>query len=185
MEALFELFQTRAQAVSAEVHRFALKSEALDFIAGFLESQTTGTPDLPMVWADGPYLDAPDRERMRNRLPSLTFEVTREGAASAAAGVSEVEWAIANTGTLAADFTRADRRLASTLPPIHVVLAPTGAIQPDLPSLFKRLHPLQSNYISLITGPSRTADIERVLTIGVHGPKRLIIVFADEIGRVA
>ena len=40
------------------------------------------------------------------------------------------------------------------------------------------------NYIAMITGPSRTADIERVLTIGVHGPKRLIIILVDDLGRV-
>ena len=41
-----------------------------------------------------------------------------------------------------------------------------------------------ANYISFITGPSRTADIERVLTIGVHGPERLIIVVVDEFQQV-
>ena len=183
MEALFETFQARAQAVSAEVHRFARKAEALDFMAGFLESQTAGATESPVVWADGPFFDEPEKERMRARVPAMTHEVTRERAASASAGITEVEWAIANTGTLAGDFTAVERRLASTLPPVHIAISPTGAIQPDLPALFARLHPRQSNYISLITGPSRTADIERVLTIGVHGPKRLIIVFVDEIGR--
>ena len=43
--------------------------------------------------------------------------------------------------------------------------------------------PARMNYLSMITGPSRTADIERVLTIGVHGPVRLIIIFVDELGR--
>ena len=183
MEPLFEVFQARAQAVSAEVHRFARKAEALDFIAEFLESQTTGTVGWPVVWAAGPFFDGPEKERMRARIPALTCEVTRERAASATAGITEVEWAIANTGTLAGDFTAVERRLASTLPPVHIAIAPTDAIQPDLPALFARLHPRQANYISFITGPSRTADIERVLTIGVHGPKRLIIVFVDELGR--
>ena len=43
--------------------------------------------------------------------------------------------------------------------------------------------PNRMGYLSMITGPSRTADIERVLTIGVHGPVRLIIIFVDELGR--
>ena len=41
--------------------------------------------------------------------------------------------------------------------------------------------PKSAHYIAMITGPSRTADIERVLTIGVHGPERLVIVFIDQL----
>jgi L-lactate dehydrogenase complex protein LldG len=51
-------------------------------------------------------------------------------------------------------------------------------------SVLEQLRPEQINYISFITGPSRTADIERVLTIGVHGPGRLIIVVVDEFQKV-
>jgi len=59
----------------------------------------------------------------------------------------------------------------------------TDAIEADMPEALARIHPNQCGYISMITGPSRTADIERVLTIGVHGPSRLVIVFVDELGR--
>jgi len=174
MEALFEAFRARAQAVSAEVHRFERKADAVAFIAGHLQP--------PAVWAAGPFLDAAEREALLAGTPGLTFDITREAAAGASAGVTEVEWAIADTGTLAGDFTPVERRLASTLPPVHIALVRTAAIQPDLPALFSRLHPGRCGYISLITGPSRTADIERVLTIGVHGPKRLVVVFVDETG---
>jgi len=62
----------------------------------------------------------------------------------------------------------------------------TGRILPDLAALLGRIDPGQTGYISMITGPSRTADIERVLTIGVHGPERLVIVFVDDLeGAVA
>jgi hypothetical protein len=51
-----------------------------------------------------------------------------------------------------------------------------------MPTLLGKVHPEDCAYLAMITGPSRTADIERVLTIGVHGPERLVIVFVDEMG---
>ena len=82
------------------------------------------------------------------------------------------------------DAAPVERRLVSTLPVIHVAVVPTER-HPARHGVgaCARLNPAQSGYISMITGPSRTADIERVLTIGVHGPSRLVIVFVDELGR--
>jgi L-lactate dehydrogenase complex protein LldG len=57
---------------------------------------------------------------------------------------------------------------------------PTASLLPDLAAVLARVDPRTSTYLAFITGPSRTADIERVLTIGVHGPGRLIIVFVDD-----
>ena len=94
-----------------------------------------------------------------------------------------MEWAIADTGTLVTDAAPVERRLVSSLPVIHIAVVPTSAIEADMPAVLARIHPSQSGYISMITGPSRTADIERVLTIGIHGPSRLVIVFVDELGR--
>jgi L-lactate dehydrogenase complex protein LldG len=76
------------------------------------------------------------------------------------------------------------KRLVSTLPSIHIALIGTDRILADMGSVLEILRPEQLNYISFITGPSRTADIERVLTIGVHGPGRLIIVVVDEFQKV-
>jgi len=64
-----------------------------------------------------------------------------------------------------------------------VALVGTARLREDLGAVLQRIHPGKTAYISLITGPSRTADIERVLTIGVHGPERLIVVFVDEFER--
>jgi L-lactate dehydrogenase complex protein LldG len=65
-----------------------------------------------------------------------------------------------------------------------VAVIGTERILADMGSVLEKLRPEQINYISFITGPSRTADIERVLTIGVHGPERLIIVVVDELQQV-
>ena len=179
MSTLFDAFKARAEAVSAEVHRFATRSEAIDFILTFLRSL-----DLPRtVWAPGSLLDGVDRGRLREQAGGLTFEVTRDAAAGSTIGITQLEWAIADTGTLVTDASPVERRLASTLPEIHIAVVATGAILPDMPAVFARVQPERSAYLAMITGPSRTADIERVLTIGVHGPSRLVIVFVDELGR--
>jgi len=96
-----------------------------------------------------------------------------------------MEWALANTGTLVQSADEVDKRLVSTLPLLHIAVVSTAGLLPDLPAVLSRVDPRKSSYIAFITGPSRTADIERVLTIGVHGPERLIIVMVDDLEVVA
>jgi len=184
MAPLFDTFKTRAEAVSAEVHRFAAKAEALDFILVFLREQNVAdVRESRAVWANGTLLDGVDRERFAAETPGLTFEVTRDAAEASKIGISQVECAIADTGTLVTDAGPVDRRLVSSLPVIHLAVVATDSIEPDMAGALARIHPERCGYISMITGPSRTADIERVLTIGVHGPSRLVIVFVDEMER--
>jgi len=179
---LFATFQARAEAVSAEVHRFATRQETLEFLLEFLRAEgVRDTPGADAVWADCPFLSGLDRAQMAARTPGLHFEVTRESAAAAKVGISQMDYAIADTGTLVENATAVERRLVSTLPEIHVALLPTSAIYPDLATAMVLLKPDHEAYLSLITGPSRTADIERVLTIGVHGPRRLLAVFVDDL----
>jgi L-lactate dehydrogenase complex protein LldG len=180
---MFDRFRTRAEAVSAEVHRFSTKYEALEFIMQFLEREgIANAPQSRAVWADCHFLDEADRKRLADKVPGLSFEVTRATAAEAKIGITRMDWALADTGTLADDSTSVEQRLASSLPIIHIALVESGRILPDMRSLLTKINTGDSGYLSMITGPSRTADIERVLTIGVHGPERLIIVFVDEPG---
>jgi len=179
---MFDLFKARAEAARAEVYRFPAKAEALDFLVAFLSKN--GLADQPRaraVCAACGLLGDGDRRRLA-ALPGLSVDVTRERAADARFGISQMEWALADTGTLAQDSTAVEQRLVSSLPSVHIALVPTDGLLPDLPSLLTRLSPLKSGYLALVTGPSRTADIERVLTIGVHGPERLLILFVDESG---
>jgi len=178
---MYEQFKTRAEGVSAEVHRFGTRGEALGFVAGFLrEQETADAPGRRALWAECPFLDGLDRSPLGG-IAGLGFRVTRELAAETRIGISQLGWALADTGTLVQDAAAVEPRLVSTLPDIHIALVPTSGILPDMPALLERLTPDQSSYIAMITGPSRTADIERVLTIGVHGPERLVIVFVDEL----
>jgi L-lactate dehydrogenase complex protein LldG len=179
---LFATFKARAEAVSAEVQRFATRAEAVEFIVGVMQKAgVTTAPGAGAVWADGPFVRGLDRPGLSQRVPGLRFDVTRDLAAGAAVGVSQVDWAVANTGTLAQGVADVNQRLASTLPNVHIAIASSDRIVPDLAGLLAKLGPKQTSYLALVTGPSRTADIERVLTIGVHGPERLVIVFVDDL----
>ncbi len=181
MNSQFEAFKARAEAASAEVHRFAGREQALAFVQDFLkEVGVSEAPQCGAVWAAGNFLDETGKDALRGKVPGIAFEVTKEGAAASRVGISQMDWAIADTGTLVQDGTGVEKRLVSTLPPIHVALIGTDRILKDMNGVLGHLRPDQLNYIAFITGPSRTADIERVLTIGVHGPERLIVVVVDE-----
>ena len=179
---LYEQFKARAEGVSAEVFRVASGDQAYICLIDFLRKE--GLADEPAstaVWAGGPFLNSLDRAELQ-KIAGLKFDVTREEAAQARFGISQVEWALADTGSLAQNSTAIAQRLVSSLPAIHIALVPTSGLLPDMPSLLARVNPKECAYLAMITGPSRTADIERVLTIGVHGPERLVIIFVDELG---
>ena len=95
------------------------------------------------------------------------------------AGLSECDALIAQTGSVLVSSRSAGGRALSVLPPHHVVLARREQLLADLPAAFVLLkRKYNSNYpsfISFITGPSRTGDIERILVLGAHGPRKLTI----------
>ncbi|MFK5925853.1 MAG: lactate utilization protein [Desulfuromusa sp.] len=111
---------------------------------------------------------------------SIEVDNFRSVAAQAEAGITGVNFAIADTGTLVLESTSEDIRLATTLPPKQFALLDPEKVVADGIKAVKPLRQLHQrdarNYIAYVTGPSRTADIERVLTIGVHGPKELFII---------
>ena len=173
-----ELFEQRAAAVSAEVRRAPSPDAAVETVLDVLARERVGDePGARAVWCEGPILRGLlDHGALARRFAGLSFEVTRDHAAASRVGVTEFEWALAETGTLVQNATDPRLRLASTLPDTHVALVRAAAILPDLECLLARLDPRRARYVACVTGPSRTADIERVLTIGVHGPRRLVVV---------
>jgi L-lactate dehydrogenase complex protein LldG len=124
-------------------------------------------------------------ERLRAQGGKVICGDLFQAAPTAAAGITGANFALADTGTVVLESTSQAVRLASTLPERHFVLLNPHKILPDHMSavpLLRRLHSRQSpDFIAFITGPSRTADIERVLTIGVHGPRELHILLLDEL----
>ena len=95
------------------------------------------------------------------------------------AGITECDALIAQTGGVAVTSRSAGGRALSVLPPHHVVLARREQLVADLPAAFellqKKYAPDYPSMISFITGPSRTGDIERILVLGAHGPKKLTV----------
>ena len=99
-----------------------------------------------------------------------------ETAASAAVGVTGVDAIIAETASVALAPRKGMSRQVSLLPPVHVAVATTEQVVGTLEdALTLRLDELAGAeeaawYMNLVSGPSRTADIEQTLVVGVHGP---------------
>jgi L-lactate dehydrogenase complex protein LldG len=103
---------------------------------------------------------------------------TRQEQASAEIGLTGCDGAIAETGSLALLSGKGKSRAAALLPPVHIAVAQRNDLYLSMSEFFRKnsgkLRAAAS--CSFITGPSRTADIELTLTVGVHGPGRVIVV---------
>ncbi len=106
-------------------------------------------------------------------LAARPAEERRPPLLAAEMGITSCDWAVAESGTLVLCAAPGRERLASLLPPVHVAVVAAGQIVPDLFDVFaaleSRKHEMPTNLV-LITGPSKTGDIELQLTTGVHGP---------------
>lgn len=108
----------------------------------------------------------------------MTISPSRAEIFSYDVGVSAVQYAIAETGTLVLESEAERHRLVSLVPPAHIAIVEADKICLTLAEALARVN--QGNNLSptvtFITGPSRTADIELTLTIGVHGPQELYMI---------
>lgn len=108
----------------------------------------------------------------------------RDAVLGAGLGVTVASFGLADTGTLVVYSSADEHRLDSLLPPVHVALLPARAVVPGLGAVVERLQaesrPATHSAITFIRGPSRTADIELTLTVGVHGPRRVYCVVCDD-----
>ncbi|MGQ9824100.1 MAG: LutC/YkgG family protein [Desulfotomaculales bacterium] len=181
VENNFRLFARMAAAASAEVHRAPGLGSAREKLREILQALAPRR----IVAASGELLAKLElAEAARAAGASLYTDRLRRHAPAADLGVSQMDLGIAETGSIAQDATEAAARLVSTLPPVHLAVLRTDAIVPTLRDALARAGEDGGPppYWTIITGPSRTADIERVLTIGVHGPARLIILAVDGTG---
>lgn len=101
-------------------------------------------------------------------------------------GISPAQLGIAASGTCMVDTDSEDDRLAGMISEINIILLDKSRIYPDLDSIAakvkERMDARPATFTTFITGPSRTADIERVAAVGVHGPLELHIILLEEQG---
>jgi len=119
--------------------------------------------DTPVLWTD----DQPATDELE-RVP---------------VGVTACEALIAQTGSVLVTSRGCGGRALSVLPPVHLVIAEAHQLLPDMLAGFDHLRETYGDQlpslISWITGASRTGDIERILVLGAHGPRRLLVWMID------
>jgi len=95
------------------------------------------------------------------------------------ATITLCEALVAQTGSVLVSAANGGRQ-ATVIAPAHIVFAKVNQLVPDLEAAFARIYERgiasKNSYVCLITGSSRTADIEKILIMGAHGPRRLIVV---------
>ncbi len=98
-------------------------------------------------------------------------------------GITIARGAIAETGSVVLEEREIEKRSVSLMTNNLIVLCPLDQLLPSLDDAAKLLRSIAENgssYATLVSGPSRTADIERQLTIGVQGPGELHVIFVEE-----
>ena len=179
--ALLEMFTQKAELVSAKVSLTHGPKAALDAAVDACKNQ-----DGPRIMA-APNL-GPDLAQILEDLCGkndiiLKNQNLRDVPDTISMGVTLADWAIADTGTLVLDSGNEDLRLATMLCEIHTALLPASRLVATVFDMEEALSASMENppdYTAFITGASRTADIERVLALGVHGPLELHILIWED-----
>lgn len=121
----------------------------------------------------------PVRTASRAAVEKLGLEQYEESPLAAVhIGITQADYALADTGTLVVFSQPGEGRALSLLPPVHIAVLEESRILAGLDELIAREpnFPELSSAMIFITGPSRTADIEKTLSVGVHGPGELHVV---------
>lgn len=173
-----EQFIEAAKRVGAEVLRF----ESLETAAGYIGEKLDGTTLVP----DTKLAAQHDLQKLlKQKNVDVFCGNFREAGQVVAGGVTFSNFCLADSGTVVLESTDENIRLATTLPDKHfVIVDPETVLEDNLAAAEPMTSFHQGNepkFIAYITGPSRTADIERVLTIGCHGPRELHILLVNGI----
>ncbi len=187
-------FQQACEAVGGRVSRVTTAEEAAALALGYLDADDWRTPGQVgpgafVAWEAThlPLAAVPSLVEARGatRLEAFVHADAEPRGDdyrrldAAVVGITGADAALADTGSVVLVHGTGRPRLVSLLPPVHVVLvdvsrlrATLGALLDEDPQLFAR-----AANVVVVTGPSRTADIEMTLTRGVHGPRVVHVVF--------
>jgi len=171
-EARIASLLARVQALAGSTHRAATSHDACAFVAAAIAGKTGVASNAPFLTECGITGLAGVRSGIRDR------DELRDACANADFGITSADFALADTGTLVMLSSVREARLISLLPPAHIAVVPRDRILTGLDELLAVLpHPAErTSSMVLITGPSRTADIEQILVRGVHGPGQITVV---------
>ncbi|MEO8971573.1 MAG: lactate utilization protein [Ktedonobacteraceae bacterium] len=182
---LFTRFQQRLSAAGGESYQVTNLTEAAELIAAhpaLMSGDVVVPPNFGLHQQWGVILSL-----LSSRGITIREAGSPASVADAPAGLSGAELAIAETGSVLLTENALEARVVSMLTLTHFVLVRKSKLVPMLDDAAPILQQLagagsdQRHYMSFVTGPSRTADIERTLTIGVQGPKVLcVLIVADE-----
>jgi L-lactate dehydrogenase complex protein LldG len=167
-----EIFLKRVNALAGKTYRAIRAADARDYVTTALNGRTAIASNAPLL-----------KEWGISTLPGVTSgyrdrAALREICANAGAGITCADYALADTGTLVMLSSMEEARMISLLPPAHIAIVPKDRILGGLDDLLTRV-PKPADLTSsmvLITGPSRTGDIEQILVRGVHGPGEIHVV---------
>lgn len=171
-EARTTQFLEALDGLNANTFNASTPEEAISHVAGLLAGRAAIASNSPLLAELGIV-------SMPGVLSGvMDLETLREEAEVRPIGITSADYALADTGTLVMLASVAEARLVSLLPPIHIALVPREKLLSGLDELLERVPKpaAVSSSMVLITGPSRTADIEQILVRGVHGPGELHVV---------
>ncbi|MBI3473178.1 MAG: lactate utilization protein [Candidatus Solibacter usitatus] len=172
VEARIESLCRCVEALAGKTYRAASRDAARDYVSGVIGAAGAVASNAPFLAECGITALAGVRSGLTDRLE------LRGLCARMPFGITSADYALADTGTLVMLASRQEARLISLLPPVHLAVVPRERILTSLDEL-PMLQPLpveERSSMVLITGPSRTADIEQILVRGVHGPGEVHVI---------
>lgn len=179
--SLVDIFRKNLEAVGGHCILARSEADVIDAVNGIISS----LQDSPLRGRRIALSNAPLLERLMDRIEVSVDKVTVDPTVADLfgydVGISTAQRAIAETGTLMLKSEAERHRLVSLVPPVHIAIVDAANLCLTLGEALTtagqggELSPT----ITFITGPSRTADIELTLAIGVHGPQELYVVISE------